>query len=131
MSANAQSGKAQYTEQAGEAPTLTQKLTDVRAFLKKRNGVMLVTHAPNGDLHSRCMVPAEITPDWKFRFIYDRDSYWDKEIENEWVGSICEADISDDMTACTSTSMRTGWTRTTDGSRSLGKLRVWSSCRPC
>jgi len=83
MSNNAQSGTAQYETQAGENPSLTEKLSAVRGFLAKRKAVMLVTHAPNGDLHSRCMAPAEITPDWKFRFIYDRDSYWDKEIENE------------------------------------------------
>ena len=83
MSKGAQSGTAQYEEAAGAAPSLTEKLTDVRGFLAKRKAVMLVTRAPNGSLHSRCMAPAEITPDWKFRFLYDRDSYWDKELENE------------------------------------------------
>jgi hypothetical protein len=83
MSGNAQSGNAQYTESAAVAPDLTEKLSAVRGFISKRKAVMLTTHAPNGDLHSRCMAIGEITPDWKFRFLYDRDSYWDKEIENE------------------------------------------------
>lgn len=51
---------------------------------------MLVTKSPKGELHARTMAPAEITPDWKFRFIYDRDSYKDKEVDNESVLlSIC------------------------------------------
>ena len=77
------SGTAQYTAAAGADASLAEKLSAVRGFLTKRKAVMLTTRAPNGALHSRCMAPAEITPDWKFRFIYDRDSYWDTEIENE------------------------------------------------
>ena len=77
------SGTPQYTAAAGADAPLTEKLSAVRGFLAKRKAVMFTTRAPNGALHSRCMAPAEITPDWKFRFIYDRDSYWDTEIENE------------------------------------------------
>ena len=65
------------------SPDLTEKLSAVKGFLDKRKSVMLVTRAPNGSLHSRCMAVAEITPDWKFRFLYDKDHYWDKEMINE------------------------------------------------
>ncbi len=70
-------------EMKASTPDLTTKLSDVRAFLSKRKSVMLTTRAPGGSLHSRCMVIAEISPDWKFRFIYSKDSYWDKEMINE------------------------------------------------
>jgi len=54
-------------------------------MIKNHGTVMLVTRAPEGALHARTMAPAEITADWKFRFIYDRESYKDKEVENEYV----------------------------------------------
>lgn len=73
----------QYTAAADAAPSLTEKLTDVHNLIKKKGTVMLVTRAPTGDIHSRCMAPAEITPDWKFRFIYDKESYKNKEVDNE------------------------------------------------
>ena len=77
------SSRDQYTAAAGANPDLSKKLGDLRAFLGKHRTVMLVTRAPDGALHARTMAPAEITPDWKFRFLYDRDSYKDNEIENE------------------------------------------------
>ena len=77
------SGKDQYTAKAVNDPSLTEKLVDLRAFIKAQGSVNLVSRAPDGSLHARCMAPAEITPDWKFRFIYDRDSYKEKEVENE------------------------------------------------
>ena len=77
------SGKDQYTSASGVDVPVSQKVADFDAFIKNHRTVMLVTRAPNGALHSRCMVAADITKDLKFRFIYDRDSYKDKEVENE------------------------------------------------
>ncbi|ORX39390.1 hypothetical protein BD324DRAFT_619499 [Kockovaella imperatae] len=77
------SGKDQYTASAGKSVSLSQKLDDLHAFIKKHKTVMLVTRSPSGSLHSRVMVPADITKDMKIRFIYDRDSYKDKEVEND------------------------------------------------
>ncbi|ORY31675.1 hypothetical protein BCR39DRAFT_526235 [Naematelia encephala] len=73
----------QYTASSGATPSLDEKLSALRGFLKKHRTVLLTSRAPSGQLHARCMAPAEITPDWKFRFIYDRDSYKDNEIEND------------------------------------------------
>ncbi|WVR09567.1 hypothetical protein IAU60_006636 [Kwoniella sp. DSM 27419] len=72
-----------YTNESQTAPSLTEKLGDLRGFLNSLSSVLLTTHAPDGSLHARCMAIAEITPDWKFRFIYDRESYKDTELEND------------------------------------------------
>jgi general stress protein 26 len=72
-----------YSKTASEEPGLTQKLTDARTFLGNHKTVLLTTRAPNGALHARTMAVAEITPDWKFRFIYDNESYKEKEVDNE------------------------------------------------
>lgn len=77
------SGNDQYSAKAAAEPGLAQKLTDLRAFIKKHKTLMLVTRAPDGALHARVMAPAEITPDWKFRFIYDNTSYKETEFDNE------------------------------------------------
>ncbi|WVQ84532.1 hypothetical protein IAT38_006686 [Cryptococcus sp. DSM 104549] len=73
----------QYTAAAGASPSLSQKLSDLRAFLGAQHTVVLVTHAPDGALHGRVMAVSKITPDWKFQFIYDKDSYKDTEVEND------------------------------------------------
>ncbi|WVF67239.1 hypothetical protein IAT40_001987 [Kwoniella sp. CBS 6097] len=73
----------QYTAAASSSPSLTEKLADLRSFLNSIKSVILTTHAPDGSLHARVMAIAEITPDWKFRFIYDRESYKDVEVEND------------------------------------------------
>ena len=75
--------KDQYTAEAGVQIPVAQKLADLDTFMKKHRMVMLTTRSPSGEMHSRCMAPADITKDWKIRFIYDRDSYKDKEVENE------------------------------------------------
>lgn len=73
----------QYSATASESPSLTTKLTDARAFLANHKTVLLTTRSPKGALHARTMAVAEITPDWKFRFIYDNESYKEKEVESE------------------------------------------------
>jgi hypothetical protein len=73
----------QYSATAKEDPSLTAKLTDARKFLANHKTVLLTTRAPNGALHARTMAVAEITRDWKFRFIYDNESYKEKEVDNE------------------------------------------------
>ncbi|ODN73396.1 hypothetical protein L202_07924 [Cryptococcus amylolentus CBS 6039] len=73
----------QYTAAAAAAPSITQKLADLKGLLSSQRTVLLVTHAPNGQLHSRVMAPAQISPDWKFYFIYDRDSYKNIEVQND------------------------------------------------
>ncbi|WVN90916.1 uncharacterized protein L203_106161 [Cryptococcus depauperatus CBS 7841] len=73
----------QYTAASISAPTLSQKLIDLKALLSAQKSVILVTHAPNGRLHGRVMHIAQITPDWRFYFIYDNQSYKDVEIDND------------------------------------------------
>lgn len=73
----------QYSSTASASPSLTEKLTDARTFLSNHKTVLLTTRAPAGSLHARTMAVAEITPDWKFRFIYDNESYKEKEVESE------------------------------------------------
>lgn len=70
----------QYTQASGAGPALSEKLDALRAFVGRHKIVMLVTRAPGGALHSRCMAIADITPDWKIRFIYDNESYKDTEV---------------------------------------------------
>ena len=81
------SGKDQYTSASGVEVPFSEKVADFQAFMKKHGLVMLTTRGPLGALHSRCMAPAETTSDLKMRFIYDRDSYKDKEVENELIPS--------------------------------------------
>ena len=77
------SGKDQYTAASGIDVPLSEKVAAFNGFMEKHRTVMLVTRAPSGALHSRCMAAADVTKDLKIRFIYDRDSYKDKEVENE------------------------------------------------
>jgi len=81
------SGKDQYTAASGVDVSFSEKLADFQTFMKKHGLVMLTTRGPSGALHSRCMAPANTTSDLKMQFIYDRDSYKDTEVENEWVFS--------------------------------------------
>ncbi|KIR24694.1 hypothetical protein I307_06586 [Cryptococcus deuterogattii 99/473] len=74
----------QYSAASASNPSLTQKLTDLRSLLSTQKTVILVTHAPNGRLHGRVMAIAEITKDWKFFFIYDRESYKEQEVDNDF-----------------------------------------------
>lgn len=73
----------EYSKTAKEEPGLTQKLTDARTFMGNHKVVLLTTRSPAGALHARTMAIAEITKDWKFRFIYDNESYKEKEVDNE------------------------------------------------
>ncbi|WRT70086.1 uncharacterized protein IL334_007080 [Kwoniella shivajii] len=73
----------EYSKTASAQPSLTEKLTTLRAFFKAQKSVILTTHAPDGSLHARVMAVAEITPDWKFRFIYDKESYKEVEVDND------------------------------------------------
>lgn len=76
----------EYSKKAvNEQPTLNEKLNDARAFIKSHKTVLLTTRSPNGQLHARTMAIAEVTADWKFRFIYDGESYKEKEVDNECV----------------------------------------------
>lgn len=83
MSSASADKKDQYSASAEKEHPLNTKLTDLRTFLGKHKTVMLTTRAPNGALHARIMAIAQITPDWKFRFLYDGDSYKEKEVDNE------------------------------------------------
>ncbi|WVO24679.1 uncharacterized protein IAS62_006049 [Cryptococcus decagattii] len=74
----------QYSAASASNLSLTQKLTDLRSLLSTQKTVILVTHAPNGRLHGRVMAIAEITKDWKFFFIYDRESYKEQEVDNDF-----------------------------------------------
>ena len=76
----------EYSKQVqNEQPSLNEKLADARAFIASHKTVLLTTRSPNGQLHARTMAIAEVTPDWKFRFIYDGESYKEKEVDNECV----------------------------------------------
>lgn len=77
------SGNDQYSKEAAANPSLSQKLADLRGFTKKQKTVLFTTRDTDGSLHARVMVPAEITPDWKFRFIYDAESHKEAEVDNE------------------------------------------------
>ena len=77
------SGNDEYSKKAEAERPLGEKLADLRAFIKKHHTVLFTTHAPDGSLHARVMAPAEITPDWKFRFLYDRESHKDAEVDSE------------------------------------------------
>jgi general stress protein 26 len=80
------SGNDSYSSSTQTSPTLTEKLSALRGFVGRHKSVLLTTRSPNGQLHSRVMAPAEITRDWRFRFLYDNESYKEKEVENECVG---------------------------------------------
>ena len=77
------SGNDQYSKEAAANPPLSQKLADLRAFTKKHKTLLFTTRDDDGSLHARVMAPAEITPDWKFRFIYDCESHKEAEVDNE------------------------------------------------
>jgi general stress protein 26 len=57
----------------------------LNGFLDKHKFVLLTCRAPDGSLHARTMAIADKTKDMKVRFIYDRDSYKETEIDNEYV----------------------------------------------
>ena len=80
----------QYTQSSGAGPALSEKLSALRSFVGRHKVVMLVTRAPDSALHSRCMAIADITPDWKIRFIYDNESYKDTEVGLEYVHTVKE-----------------------------------------
>ncbi|KAK4683679.1 hypothetical protein P7C73_g6554, partial [Tremellales sp. Uapishka_1] len=75
--------KDQYSAKASAEPSLSERLVTLRAFIKSHSTVTLTTRAPDGSLHSRTMAPAEITKDWLFRFVFDKDSYKETEVEND------------------------------------------------
>jgi general stress protein 26 len=78
------SGNDQYSQAAAKPQVpLNTKLADLRGFLNKHKTVLLTTRAPDGSLHARVMAIAEITPEWKFRFIYDNESYKETEVDHE------------------------------------------------
>jgi hypothetical protein len=77
------SGNDQYSKKAAAEPGLNQKLTDLRTFMGKHKTVLFTTRAPDGSLHARVMAVGEITPDWKFRFLYDNESYKETEVQEE------------------------------------------------
>ncbi|WVQ66846.1 hypothetical protein V866_001873 [Kwoniella sp. B9012] len=73
----------QYSAASSASPSLTEKLTTLRAFFKAQKAVILTTRDSDGSLHARVMAVAEITPDWKFRFIYDKESHKDVEVQQD------------------------------------------------
>ncbi|WWC91861.1 uncharacterized protein L201_006808 [Kwoniella dendrophila CBS 6074] len=73
----------QYTAAASAAPSLSEKLATLRGFLKAQKATIFTTRAKDGSLHARTMAIAEITPDWKFRYIYDKESHKDEEVEQD------------------------------------------------
>ncbi|KAK8853368.1 hypothetical protein IAR55_004072 [Kwoniella newhampshirensis] len=74
----------QYTAASGTSPSLTDKLSTLRGFLNTQKSVMLTTVSDDGSLHARCMAISEITKDWKFRFVYDKESHKDAEVKNDF-----------------------------------------------
>lgn len=75
--------KMAATQKQQDAPALDEKLSALNSFLDTHKFVLLTCRAPDGSLHARTMAIAEKTKDLKIRFIYDRDSYKDTEIDNE------------------------------------------------
>jgi len=75
--------KMASTQKQEDAPALDEKLSALNGFLDKHKFVLLTCRAPDGSLHARTMAIADKTKDMKIRFIYDRDSYKDTEIDNE------------------------------------------------
>jgi general stress protein 26 len=71
------------TRNQEDSPSLEDKLSGLNTFLDKYSNVLLTTRAPDGSLHARTMAIAEKTKDMRIKFIYDRDSYKDDEIDNE------------------------------------------------
>lgn len=71
------------TQKQEDSPSLDEKLSALNGFLDKYSNVLLTTRGPDGSLHARTMAIAEKTKDMKIKFIYDRDSYKDNEIDNE------------------------------------------------
>jgi hypothetical protein len=77
--------KMASTQKQEAAPSLDEKLSALNGFLDKHKFVLLTCRAPDGSLHARTMAIADKTKDMKIRFIYDRDSYKETEIDNESV----------------------------------------------
>lgn len=75
--------KMAATRNQEDSPSLEDKLSGLNTFLDKYSNVLLTTRAPDGSLHARTMAIAEKTKDMRIKFIYDRDSYKDDEIDNE------------------------------------------------
>jgi general stress protein 26 len=71
------------TKAQESSPSFEEKLTALNGFLDKHKFVLLTCRAPDGSLHARTMAIADKTKDMKVRFIYDRDSYKETEIDNE------------------------------------------------
>jgi general stress protein 26 len=77
------------TKAQESSPSFEEKLTALNGFLDKHKFVLLTSRAPDGSLHARTMAIADKTKDMRVRFIYDRDSYKETEIDNEWVLHCC------------------------------------------
>ena len=75
----------EYSKQAAGQPSLEEKIADARHFVDSHKTVLLTTRSPNGQLHARTMAIAQVTDDWKIRFIYDGESYKEREVDNEYV----------------------------------------------
>lgn len=75
--------KMASTKAQESSPSLEEKLTTLNGFLDKHKFVLLTSRAPDGSLHARTMAIADKTKDMRVRFIYDRDSYKETEIDNE------------------------------------------------
>jgi hypothetical protein len=75
--------KMASTKAQESSPSFEEKLTALNGFLDKHKFVLLTCRAPDGSLHARTMAIADKTKDMKVRFIYDRDSYKETEIDNE------------------------------------------------
>lgn len=78
-----QQNKMASTQKQEANPSLDEKLNALNGFLDKHKFVLLTCRAPDGSLHARTMAIADKTKDMKVRFIYDRDSYKETEIDNE------------------------------------------------
>jgi hypothetical protein len=75
--------KMASTKAQESSPSFEEKLTALNGFLDKHKFVLLTSRAPDGSLHARTMAIADKTKDMRVRFIYDRDSYKETEIDNE------------------------------------------------
>ena len=78
-----QQNKMASTQKQESSPSFEEKLSALNGFLDKHKFVLLTCRAPDGSLHARTMAIADKTKDMKVRFIYDRDSYKETEIDNE------------------------------------------------
>lgn len=71
------------TQKQEANPSFEEKLSALNGFLDRHKCVLLTCRAPDGSLHARTMAIADRTKDLKVRFIYDRESYKETEIDNE------------------------------------------------